>query len=181
MRKIFSLLGLLCLGVFFMTTAQACSDALNFEVRPLNSKTPVKLCDVYQNKVILIVNTASQCGYTPQYEGLETLYKKYKDKGLVILGFPSNDFGGQEPDSEDKIQTFCRSTYGIEFPMFEKVGASEKNAHPLFKALAAKTGEFPQWNFHKYLINRQGDVIQSFPSKVKPESEELIKAIEKLL
>ncbi|EIJ42285.1 glutathione peroxidase [Beggiatoa alba B18LD] len=163
------------------STLGACPKTLDFDVRPLTEKQTVNLCTAYQGKVVLIVNTASKCGYTPQYEGLEALYRKYRDQGLVILGFPSNDFGGQEPGSETEIQSFCRLTYGVEFPMFEKVSASEKNPHPLYQMLANLAGEYPRWNFHKYLLDKNGTLVGSYPSRVKPDDPQFIDSIETLL
>jgi len=136
----------------------------------------VHLAD-YKGKVLLVVNTASECGYTPQYAGLEKLYQELSPKGLVVLGFPSNDFGGQEPGTAEQIQTFCRTKYGIKFPMFEKVSTK---THPIYQFLAAKHGA-PKWNFHKYLVGKDGKVIAAFPSSVTPESPELKAAIEKSL
>ena len=134
----------------------------------------------YKGKVVLVVNTASECGFTPQYAGLETLYEEYKDKGLVVLGFPSNDFGGQEPDSEEKIKTFCSTKYKVTFPMFEKVKTKGAGQAPVYSFLTAKHGE-PKWNFHKYLVGKDGKVIAAFPSKVAPESPELKTAIDAAL
>ncbi len=162
-------------------TVANCAPALNFEVRRLAGDETVKLCDAYQGKVVLMVNTASKCGFTGQYEGLEALYDKYRDRGLVVLGFPSNDFGNQEPGSEEQIQQFCRLTYSVEFPMFEKVHVKKGNASPLYQYLAAQTGAYPKWNFYKYLINREGEVIDYFSSITSPESKKLVTAIENLL
>ncbi|MBS2016244.1 MAG: glutathione peroxidase [Deltaproteobacteria bacterium] len=134
----------------------------------------------YKGKVALVVNTASECGYTPQYAGLEALWKAYKDKGLVVLGFPSNDFGGQEPGSSKDIQTFCSSKYGVTFPMFEKVKTKGDGRSELYKLLTDAAGE-PKWNFHKYLVDKQGKVIAGYKSSVTPESDELKKAIDAAL
>ncbi len=131
----------------------------------------------YKGKVVLVVNTASECGYTPQYKGLEALYEEYKDKGVVVLGFPSNDFGGQEPGSSEQIKTFCERKYNVTFPMFEKVKTKGEGQSPLYAFLTAKFGE-PKWNFHKYLVGKDGQVIAAFPSKVTPESAELRQAID---
>jgi glutathione peroxidase len=131
----------------------------------------------YKGKVLLVVNTASECGYTPQYEGLEKLYEQYKDKGLVVLGFPSNDFGGQEPGSSAQIAEFCRSKYSIQFPMFEKVVTKGAGQSPVYRFLTAKHGE-PKWNFTKYLVGKDGQVKGIFPSKVTPDSAELRSAID---
>ncbi|MGD8569489.1 MAG: glutathione peroxidase [Gammaproteobacteria bacterium] len=158
-----------------------CPQTLNFTKRTLAGHQEVNLCKAYLGKVVVVVNTASKCGYTYQYEGLEALYRKYKDKGLVVLGFPSNDFGGQEPGTEKQIQDFCRLTYGVEFPMFEKTHASRYNADPLYKTMAKLSGEYPQWNFHKYVLDRNGKLVASFSSRVEPQGSELIAAIEDLL
>jgi glutathione peroxidase len=135
----------------------------------------------YKGKVVLVVNTASECGFTPQYAGLEKLYEQYKDRGLVILGFPSNEFGGQEPGTADQIATFCKKNYGVTFPMFEKsVTKAGAQQSPVYKFLTAKQPE-PKWNFHKYLVGKDGQVISSFPSKITPESKELRDALEAAL
>jgi glutathione peroxidase len=137
---------------------------------------PEPLAD-YKGKVVLVVNTASECGYTPQYKGLEALYEEYKDKGVVILGFPSNDFGGQEPGTSTQIAQFCERKYAVKFPMFEKVKTKGEGKSPVYEFLTAKNGE-PKWNFHKYLVGKDGQVIAAFPSSVTPESAELRKAID---
>jgi glutathione peroxidase len=138
---------------------------------------PQSLCD-YAGSVLLVVNTASECGYTPQYEGLEALYRKYKARGLVVLGFPSNDFGGQEPGSNKEIATFCVNQYAIDFPMFAK---TELRKNPLYADLAKATGQAPRWNFHKYLVDRRGARVQSFDTRVAPDDPKLVGAIERLL
>ncbi|EIC20476.1 glutathione peroxidase [Thiorhodovibrio frisius] len=163
------------------TAEQACAPALDFEMRRLASDEAVRLCDEYQGKVVLMVNTASKCGFTGQYEGLEALYDKYGERGLVVLGFPSNDFANQEPGSEEKIQEFCRLTYSVEFPMFEKSHVKKGKASPLFQYLAEQTGVYPKWNFYKYLINREGQVVQVFSSMTNPKSGKMVKVIESLL
>jgi glutathione peroxidase len=134
----------------------------------------------YQGRVVLVVNTASECGYTPQYEGLEDLYKEYCDQGLVVLGFPSNDFGGQEPGSSEEIRDFCATRYKISFPLFEKVKTKGAGQSPVYKFLAAQHGE-PQWNFHKYLLGKDGTVRKAFSSRVAPASPELRQAVEAAL
>ena len=159
----------------------ACPETLNFTKRTLAGNKDVNLCREYLGKVLVVVNTASKCGYTYQYEGLESLYRKYKNKGLVVIGFPSNDFGGQEPGTEKQIQSFCRLTYGVEFPMFEKTHVSRDNAEPIYKTLAKISGEYPQWNFHKYILDRNGKLVASFNSKVEPLSAKMISTIEGLL
>ena len=132
----------------------------------------------YAGKVLLVVNTASECGYTPQYEGLEALYRKYRARGLVVLGFPSNDFGGQEPGSNKQIADFCVNQYAIDFPMFAKTALK---ANPLFAELAKATGQAPRWNFHKYLVDRGGKPVAAFPSAVTPDDPKLTELVDKLL
>jgi glutathione peroxidase len=135
----------------------------------------------YQGKVVLVVNTASYCGFTRQYDGLEKLYANLRPKGLVVVGFPSNNFGNQEPGTEKEIADFCRLTYGVQFPMMAKTEVVGPAAHPFFQELAKTTGEKPQWNFHKYLIDRSGRKVASFSSRVEPNSPELAAAINRLL
>ncbi len=129
----------------------------------------------------MVVNTASYCGFTKQYEGLEKLYAKYGSKGLVVLGFPSNDFGKQEPGTEKEIADFCYNTYGVKFPMFAKTSVTGPTANPLHAQLTKATGKEPKWNFTKYLIDRNGKVIEHYPSKVTPEDKELVGKIEQAL
>ncbi|MBK1694673.1 glutathione peroxidase [Chromatium weissei] len=161
--------------------SQSCSALLDLEVRRLASDERVNLCQAYAGKVILIVNTASKCGFTSQYAGLEALYHKYKERGLVVLGFPSNDFANQEPGAETEIQNFCRLTYSVEFPMFEKVSVKRGNAAPLFERLAAAGAPYPKWNFYKYLIDRHGNFIDHYISTTAPDSTKIMKKIEELL
>jgi glutathione peroxidase len=163
------------------TTKSVCPETLNFNFRKLGGKETVNLCDQYKGKVVMIVNTASKCGFTSQYEGLESLYGKYKDRGFVILGFPSNDFGGQEPGTEKQIADFCKLTYGVEFPMFEKTRVAKQNADPIYQTLGRISGEFPEWNFHKYIIDRNGKLAASFGSRVKPQSDAVTNTITNLL
>ena len=158
----------------------SCSPLLSHTFPRLQDEAPQNLCQ-YQGKVVLIVNTASFCGFTSQYEGLEKLYAKYKDRGLVVLGFPSNDFGQQEPGSNKEIADFCKNTYDVKFPMFAKSSVSGSNPNPLFKMLIAKTGTTPKWNFYKYLIDRNGNVVDSYGSMTKPSSSSITGEIEKLL
>ncbi len=165
----------------YASEAAVCPQTLDFELRRLNSDERVNLCQTYLGKVVLVVNTASKCGFTPQYDGLETLYDRYKDRGLVVLGFPSNDFGGQEPGTESQIQEFCRLTYSVRFPMFEKVRAAKLEADPLYRTLGELAGEYPSWNFHKYLLDRQGRLVKSFSTRTTPLSAEITDAIETLL
>ncbi len=158
----------------------ACSELLDRQFRPLAGKEPQSLC-AYQGKVLLIVNTASKCGFTPQYEGLEDLHAKLQERGFAVLGFPSNDFLGQEPGTEDDIREFCTLTYGVKFPMFQKTQVKGDDADPFYKRLAQRTGTAPGWNFHKYLIDRKGEVVASFGSRTKPDDGELMAKIEALL
>lgn len=158
----------------------ACPQTLNFTMRTLGSDREVNLCKEYLGKVIVVVNTASKCGFTYQYEGLESLYRHYKDRGLVVVGFPSNDFGGQEPGTEKQIQTFCRLTYGVEFPMFEKTRVAKHHADPIYQLLGSLAGEYPQWNFHKYILDRNGNLVASFNSRIEPQSKEVINTLEGL-
>jgi glutathione peroxidase len=160
--------------------ADACPGILNYTFNSLQTGKTESLCQ-FRGKVLLIVNTASYCGYTHQFEGLEALYRKYKSAGLVVLGFPSNDFGGQEPGSNQEIAEFCRLTYGVEFPMFEKSSVKSVKTNPLFADLVARTGQAPQWNFHKYLVDRDGKRVTSFGTRVEPDNRELVTSVEKLL
>jgi len=141
--------------------------------------TPQPLA-AYRGQVVLVVNTASECGFTPQYGGLEQLQEAYQGKGFTVLGFPSNDFGGQEPGSADEIATFCSTRYHVTFPLFEKVATKGAAQSPVYRFLTAEHGE-PKWNFHKYLVGKDGQVVQAFPSKVAPESPELRQAIDAAL
>ena len=175
------LLGLVAVSTGVGAESKSCPSLLDVEVRRLAGDEVVRLCDAYQGKVILIVNTASKCGFTPQYEGLERLYRTYKDRGLVVLGFPSNDFANQEPGTEQEIQSFCRLTYSVEFPMFEKVSVKKGRAAPLFDRLAAAGAPYPKWNFYKYLIDRNGRLVDHYTSVTGPDSGKVVKAIEKLL
>jgi glutathione peroxidase len=135
----------------------------------------------YRGKVLLVVNTASKCGFTPQYEGLEALHAQKQDRGFAVLGFPSNDFMGQEPGTEDDILEFCTLTYGVQFPMFEKVAVKGRQPTTLYQRLEAATGESPGWNFHKYLVDRSGKVVGSFGSRTAPDDPKLVARIEELL
>jgi len=179
--RLFMLLALIGGLAMSNTAAATCAPALDFEVRRLAGDESVRLCDAYQGKVVLMVNTASKCGFTGQYEGLEALYDKYRDRGLVVLGFPSNDFGNQEPGTEAQIQEFCRLTYSVQFPMFEKIHVKKGKADPLYQYLAQQTGVYPKWNFYKYLIDRDGKVVDYFSSITSPESKKMVQAIERLL
>ena len=173
------LLALLGLGPH--QAAAADGDLLDHEVRRLGGDELVNLQAAYGGKVVLIVNTASKCAFTGQYEGLEALYEKYRERGLVVLGFPSNDFGSQEPGSEQQIQDFCRLTYSVKFPMFAKSRVRKGAADPLFEDLAAAAGRYPKWNFHKYLLDREGRLADDFLSWTSPQSGSVVRAIERLL
>jgi len=175
----FAMLTLL-LGGQIAHAAPSCSPLLSQTFLRLQDEAPQNLCQ-YQGKVILVVNTASFCGFTSQYEGLEKVYAKYKDQGFVVLGFPSNDFGQQEPGSNKEIADFCKNTYDVKFPMFAKSSVSGSSPNPLFKMLIAKTGTTPKWNFYKYLIDRNGNVVDSYGSMTKPTSSSITGEIEKLL
>jgi len=167
---------LISLSLFAGNAMAACPALLDRKMDTIHQK-PQSLCD-YAGKVVLVVNTASECGYTPQYEGLESLYRKYRDRGLVVLGFPANDFGGQEPGSNQDIAAFCVNQYAIDFPMFAKI---DLKTSPLYADLAKATGTAPRWNFHKYLVDRSGKQVQSFDTRVDPADPKLVSAIERLL
>ena len=156
-------------------------DVLNFTMDSLDGK-PVNLSK-YQGNVVLMVNVASQCGYTPQYEGLQALHKKYAGRGLRILGFPANDFGAQEPGTNTQIAEFCQKNYGVEFDMFSKISVVGRNQAPLYKTLTATPGFTGNvaWNFEKFLVNRDGKVIGRFKSAIEPQSPEMTGAIEAAL
>src|SRR6187402_333099 len=171
-----ALAGLLAVGPVL-----AGETLLDRDFRKLAGKETVNLQTAYAGQVLLVVNTASKCGFTPQYEGLEAMHAKYKDRGFAVLGFPSNDFMGQEPGSEKQIQEFCTLTYGVKFPMFEKVHVKGRDATPLYRELTAATGTAPKWNFHKYLIDREGRVVANFGSKTTPADPALLTRLESLL
>jgi glutathione peroxidase len=160
--------------------AGSCPAILKQTFNRLQDDTPQDLCQ-YAGKVVLVVNTASYCGYTNQYEGLEAMYAKYGPKGLVVLGFPSNDFGKQEPGNSKEIADFCYNTYGVKFPMFAKSVVHGDHPNPLYVNLIKITGKAPAWNFHKYLIDRNGKVVDSYPSKVTPTDKQLVSAVEQAL
>ena len=161
--------------------ANGCPATLDFKLRKLAEKDEINLCDSYKGKVVLIVNTASKCGFTDQFGELEKIYGKYKDKGFVVLGFPANDFANQDPENEKNIAKFCRLTYGVKFPMFEKTHAAKKTASPLYQTLGNLSGEFPRWNFHKYILDTNGNLVASFPSQVSPTDRQLLDIIKKHL
>jgi len=157
-----------------------CPALLQHRFNRLQTGESQSLCQ-FRGKVLLIVNTASYCAYTGQYEGLEALYRRYKGRGLVVVGFPSNDFGGQEPGSNDEIAQFCRLTYGVQFPMFEKSSVTKISANPLFASLSAATGVAPAWNFYKYVVDRHGRAVAAFGSRTAPDNHEFVQLIERLL
>ena len=157
-----------------------CPTILQHQFTRLQDENQQSLCQ-YTGQLLLVVNTASYCGFTGQYAGLERLYAKYKNQGLVVLGFPSNDFGKQEPGTAKEIADFCFNTYGVRFPMFSKTVVSGPGKSALYAALERSTGRAPEWNFHKYLIDRSGKVVANFPSQTEPESPQLLAAIDKAL
>ena len=157
----------------------ACPTLLQHSVLRLQDEKPQALCQ-YAGQVVLVVNTASYCGFTSQYKGLEELYARYKDRGLVVLGFPSNDFS-QEPDSNGRIADFCENTYGVKFPMFAKSSVRGNDALPLFRQLAERTGTTPRWNFYKYLISRDGRTVKSYSSLTGPLDRSLVQEIDQML
>ncbi|MBA4330224.1 MAG: glutathione peroxidase [Polaromonas sp.] len=161
------------------TPAPSCAPLLQHSFLRLQDEKPQALCQ-YSGKVLVVVNTASFCGFTSQYAGLEALYAKYRDKGLVVLGFPSNDFS-QESGSNQDIANFCENTFGVKFPMFAKSAVTGKSANPLYRQLAERTGSAPRWNFHKYVVSRDGLEISSFGSSVAPGSPAFLQEIEKKL
>lgn len=153
-----------------------------YEFKPTNINGEETSLEEFEGKVMLIVNTASECGYTPQYEGLQSLYEEYNDDGLEVLGFPANNFGGQEPGTDEEIKQFCKVNYNVTFPMFSKVSVKGDDQHPLFEYLTSApnpdfTGEI-KWNFEKFLIGKDGTLKHRFRSDAEPESEEILRAIE---
>jgi glutathione peroxidase len=179
-RIVFLIVGLLTLlGPAHSATESPCPRVLQHSILRLQDEKPQALCQ-YAGQVVVVVNTASFCGFTPQYKGLEALYAKYKERGLVVLGFPSNDFS-QEPESNAKIADFCENTFGVKFPMFVKTTVRGNDAIPLFKQLAEQTGTTPKWNFYKYVISRDGQQIKSFSSMTSPQDKGFVQEIEKQL
>lgn len=189
-----NLIGIFCIATFGAVSSAAQAQTTSttgaiydIPVEPMNvedSGTSATALEPYRGKVMLIVNVASKCGYTKQYSGLEELYQKYKERGLVVLGFPSNDFKGQEPGTEEEIVEFCRGRYGVSFPLFAKISVTGDDKAPLYKYLTegdhAGKGEV-SWNFNKYLVDRNGKVVAHFESKVTPEDPTLVTQIEQLL
>jgi glutathione peroxidase len=178
MKIAFLSAALLVSSLCVSAAAAPCSALLAHKVTDILGQSH-DLCE-HAGKVVLVVNTASYCGYTPQYKGLQALNERYRKRGLVILGFPSNDFGKQEPGSNAEIADFCDRTYAVKFEMFGKTSMAP-GASALFDGLARTTGERPQWNFHKYLVGRDGKTVASFQSAVEPESPELVAKVEELL
>ena len=158
----------------------ACKPLLSHRIRPLMAPVEQSLCDLFAGDVLLMVNTASKCGFTPQFEQLEVLHQHYSEQGFQVLGFPSDDFR-QELSTEKAVAEFCELNYGVSFPMFQKVGVKSGQAHPLFQDLAKAAGTYPKWNFNKYLVDRDGQVIKHYDSNVLPLSSQLVKDIEALL
>ena len=175
MKTIVILAAMLCMQII---STQAADSIYTVPLKDIDGKaTTLK---PYQGKVMLIVNVASHCGYTPQYAGLEATYLKYEKQGLAVLGFPCNQFGGQEPGSNEEIKQFCTSKYNVTFPMFDKLDVNGDKRHPLYVMLAGKSSPVPgdiKWNFSKFLIGRDGKIIKRFDSKVKPDAPELIEAL----
>jgi len=175
---------------FVIVTVALLLQTMNIHAQPID-KIAVKDIDhkdttlgAYQGKVLLIVNVASKCGFTPQYAALETVYEKYKGKGLVVLGFPCNQFGGQEPGTSEEIKLFCSSKYNVTFPLFEKIDVNGPQRHPLYTLLAGSGSPFPgdiKWNFTKFLIGRDGAILKRFDSRTTPNSSEVLTAIEAAL
>jgi glutathione peroxidase len=178
--------GLTCLALTspgVAGAAAACPEVLQHTLPRLQDEQPVNLCQ-YAGKVVLVVNTASQCGYTPQYRSLEALYARYRERGFVVLGFPSNDFGAQEPGSNAAIADFCENQFAVRFPMFAKSSvrpATGVRVNPLFAVLAARSGQPPRWNFHKYLVSRDGQSVLSYPSAASPEDPAFLKDLDRLI
>ena len=170
MKKLFSIF------LFFGLYAFPCSDLLDTEVKILNEKEFRNLCE-YEDHTILVVNTASKCGFTYQYEQLESLQRRFRDEKFTVLGFPSRNFMGQEFSDEEKVSEFCKSTFDVTFPLFSITNVTAANTHPFFEKLFKETKERPRWNFHKYLISSNGQV-KSFSHKTDPNNQTIVQAIE---
>lgn len=169
------------LVLLLLTTPGHAMTAFDFSFDSIDGQ-PLPMAG-FRGKAVLVVNTASQCGFTPQYTGLQALWAKYRDKGLVVLGVPSNDFGGQEPGKEEDIKKFCEVNFDVDFPLTTKQTVVGGKAHPFYKWVASQLGEgaAPRWNFHKYLIGPQGNLVGAYPSQVRPDSPQLVKEIEEAL
>ena len=170
---------LILAGLSSFPAQAACTGLLDRRLTTLQGH-PADLCD-YQGKVVLVVNTASYCGNTPQYKVLEALYERYRERGLVVLGFPANDFGQQEPGSDQQVADFCERTYKVRFPMFSKSSVVKGGDNALVARLAETTGDWPEWNFHKYLLDRTGRQVRSFPAGLDPADPALVGLIEQWL
>ncbi len=165
-----------------MTSAARAGSLYEIPLRDIDGQATT--LEAYRGKVLLIVNVASECGYTPQYQSLQALFETYRSKGLVVLGFPCNQFGGQEPGSNAQIKQFCSTTFQVTFPLFEKIEVNGGKRHPLYAALAGKDSPFPgniSWNFNKFLIGRDGKILQRFDSSAEPDAKEVIRAVEAAL
>ncbi|ASJ75437.1 glutathione peroxidase [Granulosicoccus antarcticus] len=162
------------------TDNEGCQPILSHTIRPLMGPDEHPLCDEHAGKVLLMVNTASRCGFTPQFEALEVLHQRYQSQGFEVLGFPSDDFR-QELDSEAEVAQFCELNYGVSFPMFQKIHVTSGDAHPIYRDLASASGTYPRWNFNKYLVDRNGRVIAHFEASELPLGQTMISAVEALL
>lgn len=179
--KTIAISGLLLAATMSLSAyAAQCGAVLSHSMQQLKTRESVDLCNEFQGKTLLVVNTASKCGFTPQFEALEQLYQRYKEQGLVVLGFPSNDFR-QEHSDEAKTAEVCYLTYGVEFPMFSTTSVRGERANPVFKALIAKTGQSPSWNFNKYLVSADEQQVMHFGSRVSPDDPKFIAQLEQLL
>jgi glutathione peroxidase len=177
---LFTLPGLLGVGVAQAAAPASCPGLLQHRFDRLQDEKPQDLCQ-YAGKVVLVVNTASYCGFTSQYKDLEAVYRRYQDQGLVVLGFPANNFGNQEPGNNQQIADFCENTFGVQFPMFAKTDVIGAKTNPLFTQLRDRTGSIPRWNFHKYLISRDGSEVLSYGSFTNPDGRSVRGDIERLL
>ena len=169
-------------ALIFMSTLLQAGSIYDIAIKDIDGKDTALAA--YKGKVVLIVNVASRCGYTPQYKSLEAVYQKYKDQGFVVLGFPCNQFGGQEPGTNEEIKQFCTSKYDVTFPLFDKIEVNGPNRHPLYVLLAGETSPFPgniKWNFNKFLIGKDGKILKRFDSKITPDSPEATAAIAEAL
>lgn len=179
MKRFTAVLSASVLLLMARSAMSACPSVLDHRMKNLDGE-PIDLCS-FSGNVVLAVNTASYCGNTPQYKGLQALYDKYRSQGLVVVGFPANDFGYQEPGSNAEIKDFCELTYGVEFPMVEKTSVVADQANPVFAELTRMTNDAPEWNFHKYLLSRDGERAFSYPARMKPENPKIVSRIEELL